>query len=87
MAPHPSMAALLKDIEIFLKKHPIKETTFGAYALKDGRFVERLRNGGRVWPETEEKVRGFMRDYKGPERPPGRPRKDKAPAKTKRGRK
>ncbi|UVC14736.1 hypothetical protein [Mesorhizobium onobrychidis] len=33
---------------------------FGILAAKNGRLVERLRNGGRIWPETELEIRAFM---------------------------
>lgn len=33
---------------------------FGILAIKNGRLVERLRDGRRVWPETEAQVRAFM---------------------------
>jgi len=42
------------------------EYRFGLLAAKNGRLIERMRasgrNGrpGRVWPETEDKIRRFM---------------------------
>lgn len=51
---------LLSEIDEFLRSEDIGEHRFGILATNNGRLVERLRDGGRVWPETEEKVRGFM---------------------------
>lgn len=52
---------LLSEIEAFLAEHPMSGHRFGMLAIKNGRLVERLQNGGRVWPETEAEVRAFMR--------------------------
>lgn len=60
---------LLSDIEAFLATHQMAPTFFGEEALKDRRFVKQLRNGRRVWPETEARVRRFMATY----RPAGAP--------------
>lgn len=55
--------ALLDDIEAFLLEHQdISPTALGDRALGDRHFVRQLRNGRRVWPETEAKVRQFMAD-------------------------
>lgn len=55
---------LLPDIEAFLQTHQMAPTLFGESALKDRRFVKQLRDGRRVWPETEAKVRRFMATYR-----------------------
>ena len=55
---------LLCDIEEFLSRQELAPTRFGELALSDRHFVRQLRAGRRVWPETEEKVRKFMRDYR-----------------------
>ncbi len=57
------MAELLSDIEAFMAKHSLAPTRFGDEALGDRHFVRQLRDGRRVWPETEKKVRSFMRSY------------------------
>lgn len=57
------MAQLLTDIEAFLAENDVPPTRFGDEALGDRHFVRQLRDGRRVWPETEAKVRDFMRDY------------------------
>lgn len=51
---------LLEEIDSFLARTGMAETTFGKKALNDGKAIGRLRNGGRMWPETVEKLRGFM---------------------------
>lgn len=53
-------SSLLKDIDAFLAKTGMGAFRFGILAARNGRLVERLRSGGRVWPETEEMVRRFM---------------------------
>ena len=57
------MEQLLADVEAFLARHSMAATPFGDSALGDRHFVRQLREGRRVWPETEEKVRGFMAEY------------------------
>lgn len=52
--------ALLKEIDAFLAEHPLSDNRFGMLAARDGRLMERLRKGGRVWPEKEEEIRRFM---------------------------
>lgn len=51
---------LLKTIEAFVRASEMSEITFGRKALSDPHFVRQLRNGRRVWPETEAKVRKFI---------------------------
>ncbi|UCA47046.1 hypothetical protein [Pseudochrobactrum sp. XF203] len=52
---------LLDEIETFLSETSTGAFRFGIKASKNGRLVERLRAGGRVWPETENEIRTFMR--------------------------
>jgi len=56
---------LLQEIENFLARQDVamSETGFGKQAVNDGKFIPNLRAGRRVWPETEDRVRAFMRDY------------------------
>ncbi|USI71637.1 hypothetical protein [Sphingomonas morindae] len=61
------MSTLLADIEMFLRDHQIAPTRFGKDALGDRHFVRQVRDGRRVWPETEQKVRSFMRSFAGRE--------------------
>lgn len=51
---------LLSEIEEFLRETGISEYRFGFLAVRNGRLVERLRAGRRIWPETEAEVREFI---------------------------
>lgn len=53
---------LLSEIDAFLATESIGEHRFGILAANNGRLVERLRSGRRVWPDTEEKVRAFIKE-------------------------
>lgn len=57
------MAALIVEIERFLRKHDMAETRFGREAVRDPRLVWDVRNGRSLRPATEAKVRGFMEGY------------------------
>jgi len=59
---------LLREIEAFIRGAGIAESTFGLQAVNDGKFVRRLRNGGRIFQETEDRVRTYISDYKPPTR-------------------
>ena len=51
---------LLSEIDKFLAASGLSGYRFGLLAVKNGRLVERLRAGGRVWPETEAQIRAFI---------------------------
>lgn len=51
---------LLSEIDEFLASERIGPHRFGILAANNGRLVERLRAGGRIWPETEEQIRSFI---------------------------
>lgn len=51
---------LLTDIDDFLDQTGIGPSYFGKAACGNSELVERLRAGGRVWPETEQQIRDFM---------------------------
>lgn len=53
-------APLLSDIDKFQRETGIGDFRFGFLATKNGRLMERLRSGRRIWPETETKIRAFM---------------------------
>jgi len=53
-------STLLEEIEDYLSRTGMGESYFGKVAVRNSELVARLRNGGRVWPETEEAVRQFM---------------------------
>lgn len=50
-------------VEQFLNATNMSPVTFGRRALNDPHFVGQLRNGRRLWPETEARVRHFMATY------------------------
>lgn len=54
---------LLSEIEAFLRNRKMKETTFGRFAVNDGKFVGRLRAGGSLTVTTLEKVRAYIKQY------------------------
>lgn len=54
--------ALLAEIEGFLDRHGMAETTFGLRAVNDGKFMRRLRNNKNMTIATIERVRTFIRD-------------------------
>lgn len=58
------MAQLLTEIDSFCERHDIAPTRFGQLALNDKAFVAQLRNGRRIWPETEMKIRAWMATYR-----------------------
>ncbi len=51
---------LLSDIDEFLRETGMGDFRFGLLSTRNGRLLERLRAGRRVWPETEAQVRAFM---------------------------
>jgi len=51
---------LLLDISNFCRRVGMAESTFGRRAVNDGKFVTRLRFGGRVTTHTVERVRAFI---------------------------
>ena len=60
-APH----RLVEEIEDFCQRFGIAESTFGNRAVNDGKFIGRLRNGGRVTTATIDKARAYMATYQG----------------------
>lgn len=54
------MPKLIHDIDAFCKRHKISASQFGLDALNDKPFVHQVRDGRRVWPETEKKVRDHI---------------------------
>lgn len=51
---------LLQEIEEFLDETGMGASYFGKKSIGNSELVTRLRGGGRVWPDTEEKVRSFI---------------------------
>ena len=52
--------SLADEIETFLAEFGMGASYFGKAAAGNSELVLRLRRGGRVWPETETKLRDFM---------------------------
>jgi predicted transcriptional regulator len=63
MANNPS-EKLLSDIDAFLDETGMGPSYFSKAASGNSELVKRLRGGGRFWPETEKKVRDFMRNHR-----------------------
>lgn len=57
---------LITEIDTFLSKTGMAATTFGRLSVNDGKFVNRLKEGGRCWPETEQKARDFIKQHPKP---------------------
>lgn len=55
---HPT---LLREIDAFLTESGMGESYFGKVATGNSEVVSRLRDGRRVWPETEAKIRSFIK--------------------------
>lgn len=54
--PHP----LLPEIEAFLAEAKMEPTTFGQQAVRNWQLVARLRAGGDLRRDTEDRIRSFM---------------------------
>lgn len=55
---------LLTEIDAFIAETDMGVSYFGKVASGNSELVQRLRSGGRVWPETQDKVRTFMKRYR-----------------------
>lgn len=64
-----SKSPLLSEIEAFLKRSKMAESTFGQKSIRQWRLVERLRDGGDVTTRKAAEIRAFIRAWKPPERP------------------
>ena len=51
---------LLAEIESYLDRHKMAETTFGRKSVNDGKLISRLRRGGQIQLKTAEKVKDFI---------------------------
>jgi hypothetical protein len=61
--------SLLQQVTSYCRRAGLAETTFGRLAVNDGKFVSRLRAGGRATQETVERVAAFMSQSPAPEAP------------------
>jgi len=53
--------SLLQQVTSYCRRAGLAETTFGRLAVNDGKFVSRLRSGGRATPDTVARVEAFIR--------------------------
>lgn len=51
---------IITEIRDFLSETGLSAYRFGFLAVRNGRLVERLEAGNRIWPDTETKVRAFI---------------------------
>src|ERR1700752_5317851 len=51
---------LLQEISDYCRSTGLAESTFGRRAVNDGKLTSRLRNGGRITPDTLDRIHGFM---------------------------
>lgn len=56
---HPQ---LLAEIDDFLSQTGMGESYFGKVSVGNSELVARLRDGKRVWPETETRIKSFIVD-------------------------
>ncbi len=64
---------LLKEITDYCRSAGLAESTFGKLAVNDGKFVNRLRDGGRITTHTLDRIRGFIASNPAPADSAGRP--------------
>lgn len=57
-----TLDALLTDIASFCKEFGIPESTFGRRVMSDGKFVERVRQGGGLTVANLDRIRSYMAD-------------------------
>ena len=55
---------IIEEIEAFLRESGMSPSYFGRLVAGNSELVARLRKGGRVWPETEEKIRQKMKEQR-----------------------
>lgn len=55
---------LLDEIDTFIRVHRLSESAFGRLAINDWKLIRQLQAGRRLWPDTEQRVRGFMASYR-----------------------
>lgn len=61
---------LLQEIDKFVARTGVPESRLGMEAVGNPSFVTRLRRGKRIWLDTADKVRVYMRDWKPPRKNP-----------------
>lgn len=61
---HTPTEKLLSEVTDFLAETGMGVSYFGKIASGNSELVHRLKDGGRVWPETADKVRAFMKTHR-----------------------
>jgi hypothetical protein len=51
---------LLREITDYCRRNGVAESTFGRLVVNDGKFVNRLREGGRITTTTFDRVRSYI---------------------------
>ena len=70
MASMSEREKLIAEIDRFVARTGVAESRLGMEAVGNPSFVLRLRKGKRIWLDTADKVRTYMRDYRPPKRNP-----------------
>ena len=53
----------LGEIGAYCREAGLAESTFGRLAVNDGKFMSRIRNGGRITMQTLDRVRDFIAEH------------------------
>ena len=53
----------LSEIGAYCREAGLAESTFGRLAVNDGKFISRIRNGGRITMQTLDRVRDFIAQH------------------------
>ena len=56
---------LLQEISEYCRRTGMAESTFGRLSVNDGKFVNRLRYGGRITTDTLARVRTYIANHPG----------------------
>jgi hypothetical protein len=54
------MEQFLKECLDYCEARGLKHSTFSTYAAGDGKFLQRIEDGGQCLPSTMERVRSYM---------------------------
>jgi hypothetical protein len=54
---------LLQDIDSFLERYGVADSTFGVLSTGDGHLIRRIREGKRIRRSTVLRIRKFMQRY------------------------
>lgn len=54
------MSTLLDDLTAFVAESGLSKHRAGIILANNGRLIDRLEEGGRIWPDTEQKIRDAL---------------------------